>query len=197
MIRWKRSLDKSLSGWLQSITGTWTTTPKILSTPPPQRVWVRICHQRILTCYSLSASPKAFPPLQLVEIYFVPASYDEIERDRKLTLEAQLGLIGGTMGLLTGFSILRLIIDDFSMARFALFEWLCLLYKLFHPQRCRDSLLYHQGLHFTKDEQIKEALSNKSANKVLISITSVIWGLQGCWGKPKLFIYIIFFIGTL
>ena len=36
----------------------------------------------------------------------MPATYDEIERDKKLTLEAQLGLIGGTMGLLTGFSII-------------------------------------------------------------------------------------------
>ena len=35
----------------------------------------------------------------------MPATYDEIERDKKLTLEAQLGLIGGTMGLFTGFSI--------------------------------------------------------------------------------------------
>ena len=63
----------------------------------------------LLLFYLLSASPKGFPSLQLVQIYFVPASYDEIERDRKLTLEAQLGLIGGTMGLLTGFSILRFI----------------------------------------------------------------------------------------
>ena len=43
--------------------------------------------------------------MNLVQFYFVPATYDEIERDRKLTLEAQLGLIGGTMGLFTGFSI--------------------------------------------------------------------------------------------
>ena len=42
----------------------------------------------------------------MVQFYFAPATYDEIERDKKLTLEAQLGLIGGTMGLLTGFSIL-------------------------------------------------------------------------------------------
>ena len=63
----------------------------------------------LFTFFFVSASPKDFPPLHLVEIYFVPASYDQIERDRKLTLEAQLGLIGGTMGLLTGFSILRLI----------------------------------------------------------------------------------------
>ena len=42
----------------------------------------------------------------LVQIYFDTATYDKIERDVKVTLEAQLGLIGGTMGLLTGFSIL-------------------------------------------------------------------------------------------
>ena len=29
-----------------------------------------------------------------------------MEQDKKMTLEAQLGMIGGTMGLLTGFSIL-------------------------------------------------------------------------------------------
>ena len=45
-------------------------------------------------------------PLQLVQIYFNTATYDEIERDKKMTLTAQIGLIGGTMGLLTGFSIL-------------------------------------------------------------------------------------------
>ena len=44
--------------------------------------------------------------MQLVQIYFDTATYDEIERDVKVTLEAQLGLIGGTMGLLTGFSVL-------------------------------------------------------------------------------------------
>ena len=47
-----------------------------------------------------------YAPMQLVQIYFTTATYDEIERDVKVTLEAQLGLIGGTMGLLTGFSIL-------------------------------------------------------------------------------------------
>ena len=42
----------------------------------------------------------------MVQIYFDTSTFDEIERDVKVTLEAQLGLIGGTMGLLTGFSIL-------------------------------------------------------------------------------------------
>ena len=48
------------------------------------------------------------PPstLQLVEIYFDTATFDDIERDRKIKTEAQLSLIGGTMGLLTGFSII-------------------------------------------------------------------------------------------
>ena len=63
-------------------------------------------------------------PLEEVYIFFDTATYDEIERDvkvanrhkvskllmnefpSKVTTEAQLGLIGGTMGLLTGFSIL-------------------------------------------------------------------------------------------
>ena len=37
---------------------------------------------------------------------FDTASYDEIERDKKIKFEGQLSLIGGTMGLLTGFSII-------------------------------------------------------------------------------------------
>ena len=66
----------------------------------------------ILGCwwFSWTISPAAialdYAPLQLVQIYFDTATFDEIERDVKVTLEAQLGLIGGTMGLLTGFSIL-------------------------------------------------------------------------------------------
>ena len=44
--------------------------------------------------------------LQLVEIYFDTATFDNIERDKKIKMEAQLSLIGGTMGLLSGFSII-------------------------------------------------------------------------------------------
>ena len=50
--------------------------------------------------------PPLAAPLNLIQIYFDTATYDEVERDVKVTLEAQLGLIGGTMGLLTGFSFL-------------------------------------------------------------------------------------------
>ena len=56
--------------------------------------------------YFISAATIEYAPLQLVQIYFDTATYDKVERDVKVTLEAQLGLIGGTMGLLTGFSIL-------------------------------------------------------------------------------------------
>ena len=53
-------------------------------------------------------SGQELPPsiLQLVQIYFDTATFDDIERDKKIKTEAQLSLIGGTMGLLTGFSII-------------------------------------------------------------------------------------------
>ena len=41
-----------------------------------------------------------------MEIYFDTATFDDIERDKKIKTEAQLRLIGGTMGLLTGFSVI-------------------------------------------------------------------------------------------
>ena len=43
---------------------------------------------------------------QVVQIYFDTASFDEIERDKKIKLESQISLVGGTMGLFTGFSII-------------------------------------------------------------------------------------------
>ena len=44
--------------------------------------------------------------MYFIEIFFDISTYDKVEQDKKMTLEALLGLIGGTMGLLTGFSIL-------------------------------------------------------------------------------------------
>ena len=41
----------------------------------------------------------------MVHIFFDAATFDTIERDEKITLEGQLGLIGGTLGLFTGFSV--------------------------------------------------------------------------------------------
>ena len=55
------------------------------------------------------ASMIEYAPLKIVQIYFNTATYDEIEKEVKISLEAQLGLIGGTMGLFTGFSVLSLV----------------------------------------------------------------------------------------
>ena len=44
--------------------------------------------------------------MKLVEIFFDTATFDEIEREEKVKFTAALGLVGGTMGLLTGFSII-------------------------------------------------------------------------------------------
>ena len=77
-----------------------------------------------------SAGEIEYAPLQVVMIYIDTATFDEIKKDvkvtkdfferkqsvfliwydydfhTKVTMEAALGLVGGTMGLLTGFSIL-------------------------------------------------------------------------------------------
>ena len=56
--------------------------------------------------YELSGDEVPKSTLRLVEIRFDTATFDDIERDKKIKTEAQLSLIGGTMGLLTGFSII-------------------------------------------------------------------------------------------
>ena len=53
----------------------------------------------------------------MIHIYIDTATYDEIERDVKVTINAQLGLIGGTMGLLTGFSILSAVEIIYYLSR--------------------------------------------------------------------------------
>ena len=60
--------------------------------------------------------------LRLVRIFFDTATFDDIERDKKIKTEAQLSLIGGTMGLFTGFSIISSVEIIFFLFR--------LLYKL-------------------------------------------------------------------
>ena len=49
---------------------------------------------------------RPYSSLQLIQIFFDTATFDEIQRDKRVKSDAQLSLIGGTMGLLTGFSIL-------------------------------------------------------------------------------------------
>jgi hypothetical protein len=67
-----------------------------------------------------SASHKKRPQLKFVQIYFGTAAYDKIQRDVKVTVEAQLGLIGGTMGLLTGFSLLSAVEIVYFVIKFFL-----------------------------------------------------------------------------
>ena len=56
----------------------------------------------------------------MVEIFFdwAWATFDDIEQDKKIKTEAQLSLIGGTMGLLTGFSIISDIEIIFFLFRY-------------------------------------------------------------------------------
>ena len=44
--------------------------------------------------------------LRLVKIYFDTPTFDKIEKDRAAKFVDMLSAIGGTMGLLTGFSII-------------------------------------------------------------------------------------------
>lgn len=39
-------------------------------------------------------------------IYYDTATFDQIKKDKKVKMETIVGVVGGTMGLLTGFSIL-------------------------------------------------------------------------------------------
>ena len=54
----------------------------------------------------------------LVQIFFDTATFDVVEKDVKITIEGQLGLIGGTMGLLTGFSIISGVEIIYFMIKF-------------------------------------------------------------------------------
>ena len=80
--------------------------------------------------FCLPDSTIDYAKLQVVQIYFDTAIYDEIERSVKTTLEAQLGLIGGTMGLLTGFSILSAVEILHFLFRFLISIWSSFLSKL-------------------------------------------------------------------
>ena len=53
-----------------------------------------------------------------MNIHLSTATFDEVEKAEKVTIEAALGLIGGTMGLFTGFSILSGVEIIFFLAKF-------------------------------------------------------------------------------
>ena len=49
---------------------------------------------------------KRFSGLEMFLIYYDTATFDQIKKDKKVKMETIVGVVGGTMGLLTGFSIL-------------------------------------------------------------------------------------------
>ena len=53
-----------------------------------------------------SGKDKAYEPLQLVHLYIGTPTYDMVEKDVKITFTTFISLVGGYMGLFTGFSIL-------------------------------------------------------------------------------------------
>ena len=63
-------------------------------------------------------------PLQILQIHFGTDTFDEIEKDVKMTLEGQLGLVGGTLGLLTGFSVLSGVEIIYYVAKFFMSLWI-------------------------------------------------------------------------
>ena len=56
--------------------------------------------------------------LRLVRIYFDTPTFDRIEKDRAAKFVDMLSAIGGTMGLLTGFSIISGVEILFHIAKF-------------------------------------------------------------------------------
>ena len=56
----------------------------------------------------------------MVQIFFDTATFDNIEREKKIKVEYKLSLIGGTMGLLTGFSIISGVEIIFFLFRWVL-----------------------------------------------------------------------------
>ena len=58
------------------------------------------------THYLSLAKDNGHSGLILVQIYFDTALFDEISQDKKATFETQISVLGGTLGLFSGFSIL-------------------------------------------------------------------------------------------
>ena len=67
-----------------------------------------------------------------MQIYFDTATFDDIERDKKIKIEAQLSLIGGTIGLLTGFSIISGVEIIFYLVRL-IWSSIKVVFKLITP----------------------------------------------------------------
>ena len=65
-----------------------------------------------------SGKDKAYKPLQLVHLYIGTPTYDIVEKDVKITFTTFISLVGGYMGLFTGFSILSGVEILYFLAKF-------------------------------------------------------------------------------
>ena len=80
-----------------------------------------------------------YQTLQLVQIYFDTATFDEISRDVKNTMETQISVIGGTTGLFTGHLLIDKIELGVCVSKTPLHQMGSLaaktpLHRLLHPQ---------------------------------------------------------------
>ena len=65
-------------------------------------------------------APSIEPNLKYVRIYFDTSTFDIIKKDRAAKFVDMLSAIGGTMGLLTGFSIISAVEIIYFIVKFVL-----------------------------------------------------------------------------
>ena len=58
--------------------------------------------------------------MQLVQIFFDTASFDLITKDEKAPFDVRLSSVGGTLGLLTGFSLISAVEILFFSSKFVI-----------------------------------------------------------------------------
>ena len=69
-----------------------------------QRKYLFCCKLKYMKIFEGQDSPE--PKLRFVRIYFDATTFDRVTKDKAAKFVDMLSAIGGTMGLLTGFSII-------------------------------------------------------------------------------------------
>ena len=73
--------------------------------------------------FSLFSDPSIETSLKFVRIYFSTPIFDRIKKDRAAKFVDMLSAIGGTMGLLTGFSIVSGVELLYFLAKIIYTNW--------------------------------------------------------------------------
>ena len=68
--------------------------------------WFSFLNEQAYPNIPLLVQDNGHSGLILVQIYFDTALFDEISQDKKATFETQISVLGGTLGLFSGFSVL-------------------------------------------------------------------------------------------